>query len=98
MIVLAIIMLWCFHHRIEGNSRNKNRLKWVEVQDYFETTFKLTRAQSKLNFRILDEHISNSKYGGNLYDKLWYDRRSEKYKGDLQKGIKIQFSNDDTEQ
>ena len=77
MFVLIFIMIWCFYHIIEGNIQDRNKLLWVEVQDFVGDNYRLTRMQSKLNLQFLFEQSINLKNRRNLFDMLWYEFRSE---------------------
>ena len=70
--VLIIIMIWCFYLRFVISFMKRKRLLWVEVQDYYNSEYSITRNESKMNLHMVDDITKKLKSYSSLFDKYWY--------------------------
>jgi Zn-dependent protease with chaperone function len=54
-IVLIVIMSWCFYLRFVMAFMKRKRLLWVEVQDYENSEYSITRNVAKQNLHLVGE-------------------------------------------
>ena len=54
-IVLMVIMTWCFYLRFVMAFMKRKRLLWVEVQDYENSEYSITRNIAKQNLHLVGE-------------------------------------------
>lgn len=83
MIVLAIIMFWCFYLRFIVAFLKRNKLLWVEVQDCITNEFSITRIEAKKNLNMVYDTDQKVHTHNNLFDMYWYQYRAASYEDTL---------------
>ena len=71
-VVLTIIMSWCFYLRFVMAFMRRKRLVWVEVQDFQNSDYSITRNEAKENLHLVGEITQKLKSYNSLFDKYWY--------------------------
>ena len=72
IVVLTVIMTWCFYLKLVISFIKRKRLVWVEVQDFFNTEVQITRNDAKKNLHLVCEITKKIKTLNNMFDKYWY--------------------------
>lgn len=96
-IVLVVIMVWCFYLRFVMAFMKRKRLLWVEVQDYENSEYSITRNIAKQNLHLVGEITQKLKSYNYLFDKYWYRQREFQYIDGISEEQKLQFSNGEGE-
>ena len=55
LVVLTVIMIWCFYLRFVMAFMKRKRLVWVEVQDYLNSEYSISRNNAKSNLHLVGE-------------------------------------------
>lgn len=50
----------------------RKKVLWVEVQDFLQPVFNVSRIQAKENLLLIDELTKRLKKYNSLFDKYWY--------------------------
>jgi hypothetical protein len=80
MLVLTFIMIWCTYLRFVLAFMKRNKLVWIEVQDYYNPDYHVTRNKAKKNMHLVYELTQKStQRHTNRFDKYWYVLRSYGY-------------------
>lgn len=78
-LVLVVIGIWCFYIHFLNNYMKTNRTLWVEVQDYFNPDYHISRNRAKKNLHLVAEITQKLKSYNSLFDKYWYRQRELQY-------------------
>ena len=78
MIVLIVIMIWCFYLRFVIAHLKRKKFMWVEVQDFLKSDY-ISRNTSKKNLYAVGEMTNQHKKNQSRFDKYWYDQREIPY-------------------
>ena len=60
MVVLTFIMMWCTYLRFVLAFMKRNKLVWIEVQDYYSPEYYVTRNKAKKNMHLVYELTQKS--------------------------------------
>lgn len=71
-VVLTVIMIWCFYLRFVMAFMRRKRLVWVEVQDFQNSDYTISRNEAKENLHLVGEITQKLKSYNSLFDKYWY--------------------------
>ena len=93
--VLTIILIWCFYLSFVMAYMKRKRVVWVEVQDFRQSEYNITRNEAKKNLYLVGEITQKLKTYSSLFDKYWYKQREFQYIDGIQKSLSVMFSNDD---
>ena len=69
MVVLSVIMIWCFYLRFVLAFMKRKRLVWVEVQDKSNSDYNISRNEAKQNLHLVGEITQKLKSYNSLFDK-----------------------------
>lgn len=98
IFVLLIIMAWCFYLRFVMAFMKRKRLVWVEVQDYNNSEYSISRNEAKQNLHLVGEVTQKLKSYNYLFDKYWYRQREFQYIDGIQQEQLFQFSNENADE
>jgi hypothetical protein len=79
ILILTIIVVWCTYLRFNIAFMKRQKLIWVEVQDYLSPENSVTRNQAKKNLRFVYEKTLKVQKHSNLFDFYWYEQRQNEY-------------------
>jgi hypothetical protein len=72
IVVLTLITVWFFYLRFFISFMKRKKLVWVEVQDFKDPEYSVTRNEAKRNLHMICEMTLKLKLVANLFDKYWY--------------------------
>ena len=98
IVVLTLITAWFFYLRFFISFMKRKKLVWVEVQDFKDPEYPVTRNEAKRNLHMICEMTQKLKLVANLFDKYWYRQREFQYIEGITVEQGAQFSNKDGEQ
>lgn len=75
IIILVILMSWCFYFQFNRAMQTRKKLIYVEVKDKDK---KISRIISKENLNTVIETNTRKKNNNQLFDKFWYQTREKK--------------------
>lgn len=75
ILVLLVIIIWHGYMSLYTIYQQRKKVLWVEVQDFKQPVFSVSRIQAKENLLLLDELTKRLKSYNSLFDKYWYQQR-----------------------
>ena len=72
VIILVILMSWCFYFQFNRALETRKKLIYVEVRSKDQI---VSRIQSKENLNIVNEYNKRKRNNNQLFDKFWYQTR-----------------------
>jgi hypothetical protein len=72
IVVLTLITIWFFYLRFFISFMKRKKLVWVEVQDFKDPEYSVTRNEAKRNLHMICEMTQKLRSVANLFDKYWY--------------------------
>ena len=75
IIILVILMSWCFYFQFNRAVQTRKKLIYVEVRSKDE---KISRIISKENLNTVIETNTRKKNNNQLFDKFWYQTREKR--------------------
>ena len=72
VVILVILMSWCFYFQFNRALQTRKKLIYVEVRSKDE---RISRIVSKQNLNTVIETNNRKKNNNQLFDKFWYQTR-----------------------
>ena len=92
--VLLVIIVWHAYLSLYTTYEKRKKVLWVEVQDFLQPVFSVSRIQAKENLLLIDELTKRLKKYNSLFDKYWYQQREFQYIDGIQRAMFFLFSNE----
>ena len=91
---LILVVSWYVYMTLSIAYSKRRKVLWVEVQDFIQPEYSVSRIQAKKNIYMVDEITKRLKSFNSLFDKYWYVKREFQYIDGIQRSMLYLFSND----